>query len=90
MVFMVERSLPGISSTQLAGAQQAAIQTSEQFSQQGTPVRYLRSTFVPAEDRCLCLFEAPSQETVRQVNEAAGLPFTRIVEAMHLPRPDGA
>lgn len=90
MVYMVERSLPGISNEQLAGAQQAAIRTADQFSQRGTPVRYLRSTFVPAESRCLCLFEAASSETVRQVNEAAGLPFTRIVEALHLPRPDAA
>lgn len=90
MVYMVERSLPGISNEQLAGAQKAAIATAEQFSREGTPVRYLRSTFVPAEHRCLCLFEAPSGEAVRQVNEAAGLPFTRIVEALHLPRPDNA
>ena len=88
MVYMVERSLPGISNEQLAGAQQAAIRTADEFSRQGTPVRYLRSTFVPAESRCLCLFEAGSDEAVRQVNEAAGLPYTRIVEALHLPRPE--
>lgn len=90
MVYMVERSLPGISHTQLAGAQQAAITTSDQFTQNGTAVRYLRSTFVPGEDRCFCLFEAPSEQSVREVNEAAGLPYTRIVEALHLPRPDKA
>jgi hypothetical protein len=87
MVYMVERSLPGISAEQLAAAQQAAIHTSDQFSGQGVKVRYLRSTFVPAEGRCMCLFEAESGEAVQQVNEAAGLPFTRIVEALHLPRP---
>ncbi|MGQ0735429.1 MAG: DUF4242 domain-containing protein [Acidobacteriota bacterium] len=88
MVYMVERSLPGITSEQLAGAQQAAIRTSEQFSSSGTQVRYLRSTFVPAESRCLCLFEAASGDAVKRVNEAAGLPFDRIVEAQHLPRPE--
>lgn len=88
MVYMVERSLPGITQPQLAGAQQAAISTADQFSAKGTPVKYLRSTFVPAEDRCLCLFEASSADAVREVNEAAGLPFTRIVEAMHLPKPE--
>lgn len=89
MVYMVERSLPGITPDQLAGAQQAAIETSDRHTQQGGDVRYLRSTFVPAEGRCLCLFEAGSEDAVRKVNEEAGLPFTRIVEAMHLPRPDG-
>jgi hypothetical protein len=88
MVYMVERSLPGISSEQLADAQQAAIRTADQFSRQGTPVRYLRSTFIPAESRCFCLFEASSDEAVKQVNDAAGLPYSRIVEALHLPRPD--
>ena len=88
MVYMVERSLPGISHAQLAGAQQAAIQTADRFAQSGTPVQYLRSTFVPAEGRCLCLFEAASEEAVRKVNEEAGLPFTSIVEAMHLPKPE--
>jgi hypothetical protein len=83
-VYMVERDLPGISIEQLAGAQQAAIHTSRQFSEDGKPVRYIRSTFVPGEDRCACLFEAPDPATVREVNDAAGLPYRRIVEALDL------
>jgi len=46
-VYMVERSLPGISMEALAGAQRAAIATSERLSAAGAPVRYLRSTFLP-------------------------------------------
>ena len=57
-VYMVERDLPGITMDQLAAAQQAAIQTSEQFTAEGKPVRYIRSMFVPEEARCMCLFEA--------------------------------
>ena len=84
-VYMVERSLPGITGEQLGAAQQAAISTSQQFTNRGKPVRYLRSTFVPGEARCMCLFEAPSPEMVKEVNETANLPFTRIVEALDLP-----
>jgi hypothetical protein len=69
----------------LAGAQQAAIATSQQFSVAGKPVRYLRSVFVPGESHCMCLFEAPAAELVKEVNEAAQLPYTRIVEALDLP-----
>lgn len=83
-VYMVERNLPGITLEQLGGAQKAAITTSQQFTQQGKAVRYLRSTFVPGEAHCMCLFEAPNPTVVKEVNEAAKIPFSRIVEAMDL------
>ncbi|MDP3717497.1 MAG: DUF4242 domain-containing protein [Acidobacteriota bacterium] len=83
-VYMVERDLAGITMTALGGAQQAAITTSQRFTADGTPVRYIRSTFVPGESRCMCLFDAQSADDVRKVNEAAKLPFTRIVEALDL------
>jgi hypothetical protein len=83
-VYMVDRSLPGITMDQLGGAQQAAIRTSQQFTSQGKSVRYIRSTFLPEESRCMCLFEAPNSKLVEEVNKAAGLPFTRIVEAKDL------
>lgn len=83
-VYMVERNLPGITNEQLAGAQEAAIASSQKSTSSGTPVRYIRSTFVPGESRCLCLFEAGHGDAVRDVNESAGLPFTRIVEALDL------
>lgn len=83
-VYLVERDLPGITLEQLAGAQKAAIQTSEEFSAQGKAVRYIRSTYVPGEARVMCLFEAPDAQRVKEVNEAAQVPFTRIVEALDL------
>lgn len=83
-VYMVDRDLPGVGMEGLAGAQKAAIETSERFQTEGKSVRYIRSTFVPGEAHCMCLFEASSPELVREVNEAAGIPFTRIVEAMDL------
>jgi hypothetical protein len=81
---MVDRQLPGITMDKLAGAQQAAISTSQQFTNQGKAVRYIRSTFVPGEAHCMCLFEAPNAELVKEVNETAKLPFTRIIEALDL------
>lgn len=83
-VFMADRDLPGITMDQLAAAQKAAIDTSQRFTAEGRPVRYLRSMFVPTEAHCMCLFEAGDAETVRAVNEAAKIPFTRIVEAADL------
>jgi len=83
-VYMVERDLTGITMPQLAGAQAAAISTSRKFTADGIAVRYIRSTFVPGEARCMCLFDATSADDVKKVNEAAQLPFTRIVEALDL------
>ena len=83
-VYMVERDLPGITMEQLGAAQKAAIETGKQFTADGKNVRYIRSVFVPGESKCMCLFEAASPDLVREVNEAAQIPFTRIKEAMDL------
>jgi hypothetical protein len=79
--YMVERSLPGFSEDQLPGAAGAAKSATEEMSREGTPVRYLRSTFVPQEEKCFCLFEGESESSVRAAQERAGLPYDRIVEA---------
>ena len=47
-------------------------------------MRYIRSTFVPGEAKCMCLFEAPSPQVVKELNDKAQLPYSRIVEAMDL------
>ena len=83
-VYMVERDLPGIEMDQLAAAQKAAIETSNQFTAGGKPVRYIRTTFVPGEAHCMCLFEASNAEDVKEVNQKANIPFTRVVEALDL------
>lgn len=83
-VYMVERSLKGIAMSDLAAAQQAAIATSKRFSAEGTPVRYIRSTFVPESGACMCLFEASGADAVKKVNEAAKIPFDRVTEALDL------
>ncbi len=82
--YMVERDLKGIAMDDLAGAQKAAIATAEQMRQQGSDVRYLRSTFAPEDGRCMCLFDASSEADVKRLNEEAGLPYDRIVPAMDL------
>lgn len=81
---MVDRDLPGVTMDQLGAAQKAAIETGKKFTEAGKNVRYIRTTFVPGEAHCMCLFEADNADLVREVNEAAQIPFTRIVEAMDL------
>jgi Protein of unknown function (DUF4242) len=82
--YIADRDLPGITLDQLAAAQKAAIETSQHFAEEGKPVRYVRTAWVPSESHVMCMFEAEDAQTVRDVNEAAGIPFTRILEAMDL------
>ena len=79
--YLVERSLPGITGEQLKAAASRAKATAAQMTENGTPVRYLRSIFIPGEEKCYCLFDGPSPDVVGEVNETAQVPFERIFEA---------
>ena len=83
-VYMVDRNLPGMTKDQFEAAKKAAVDASQKMSAQGKTVRYIRSTYVPSEGHCMCLFEASKSEHVKELNEAAKLPFSRIVEAQDL------
>ena len=82
--YLVERHLPKFNSDQLIAAAGRAKSVTAQMTQEGTPVRYLRSFFIPGEEKCFCLFDGPSASAVQQANERAELPFERIVEAIHV------
>lgn len=86
--YMVERHLPGITSDQLSAAAARAKSTTAQMSEEGTPIRYLRSTFVPSEEKCYCLFDGPSADMVEQANKRADIPYERVVEAIHIASED--
>lgn len=86
--YLVERHLPGFTTDQLPVAASAAKSATEQMAAEGIPVRYLRSTFVPGEDKCYCLFDGPSPDIVEEANERAGLPYERIVEAAPIAAED--
>lgn len=83
-VFMVERDLKGISMADVGGAQQAAIKTAQAMTAQGIKITYIRSTFAPADGRCMCLFDAASDTDVRRLNDTAGLPYHSVVAALDL------
>ncbi len=83
-VYMVERSLKGISMEDLGGAQKAAISKAAEMTAAGTEVKYIRSTFAPDDGRCMCLFESDSADTVRRLNDEAGIPYDGVVEALDL------
>jgi hypothetical protein len=87
--YMVERVLPRATLAEVAALRRAVEEACRAFAAEGRPVRYVRSTFTPGDSRCLCLFEAPTAALVQAVNEAAQIPFNRIVLAVDLG-PDGS
>lgn len=86
--YMVERHLPGITAEQLTAAARRAKKTTAEMTQQGTPVRYLRSIFIPGEEKVFCLFEGPTEQSVKDANDRAEIPFQRVVEALHIAAED--
>ncbi len=85
--FAVKRSLPGISMEELAQAQKLAIETTEQMSEDGMPVKYIRSNFYPEDSTCTCLFESDAARIVEKANVDAGIPFDEVVEVVDIPHP---
>lgn len=83
-VYIVERDLKGINMDALGAAQKAAIAKAAQMAAQGTAIRYIRSTFAPEDGRCMCLFDAASATDVMRLNDEAGLPYHRVVQALDL------
>ncbi len=82
--YVVERHLPNFTGEMVAAAAKRAKQTTAAMTREGTPVRYMRSIFIPGEDKCYCLFEGDSADTVRQANERADLPVESISEALSI------
>ena len=62
-----------------------ARQAAEELTREGTPVRFLRSIFVPEDETCLYLYEASSAAAVRDALGRAALLFDRVVEAVPTP-----
>ena len=75
--YLVElrRSDAGWEAVELAGSEPGACG-------EGTPVRFLRTIFVPEDETCFLLYEGPSVEAVREATRRAAIPTEHIVEAV--------
>ncbi len=83
-IYMVERDPIGMSLERLDEMQQVVVVMSQRFTEDGRPVKYLRSVYIPSQSQCLSFFESASAAFVRDVNEASQVPFTRIVQVIDL------
>ena len=86
--YIVERILPNFTADQLKAAARLAKETTAEMTAEGTPIRYMRSFFVPGEDKCFCLFDGPSAAVVQEANDRAQLPYVRISDGIHVESSD--
>ena len=63
------------------GAQRARL-AAQQLTCEGTPVRYVRSIFVPEDETCFYLYEAATVDAVREATRRAALSVDRVAEAV--------
>ncbi|MGH3103461.1 MAG: nickel-binding protein [Gaiellaceae bacterium] len=78
--YRVELQLPNAGAATLAAAGERARSAAEQLTREGIPVRWVRVVYVPEDDSCFLVFEAPSSEAVVEASRRAALQHERIEE----------
>jgi hypothetical protein len=76
--YLVEHYRPGLDVDTLREWADRVRAAAAELERQGKPVRYVRSTIVPADEALLCTLEATSAELVREAYARAGVPFERL------------
>jgi uncharacterized protein DUF4242 len=80
--FLVEHYRPGSTVDDLRRWASQVQDAAAELERSGRPVRYVRSTIVPADDSVLCVLEAADEELVRETYARAGLTFERLSTAV--------
>jgi Nickel responsive protein SCO4226-like len=80
--FLVELYVSRVDRASVEAGAERARRAAESLTAEGTPVRYLRSIFVPEDETCFYLYEAASVEAVREAARRAALRFERVAEAV--------
>jgi hypothetical protein len=85
--FVAEQYLPADGAAAAACGADAAGRAAEQLTREGTPVQFVRSIFVPADETCFHLYLAESIEAVHAAAGRAALRLDRVSEALSHPGP---
>ena len=81
--FLVEAYEPrGRGAEALSALEARARAAATELSRSGSRTRYVRTMFLPEDELCLHIFEAPSREAVLEAARIAGLADARITEAV--------
>lgn len=87
--YLVEVYLPRSRAHEARDIGRRARAAAEELAREGVPVRYVRTTFLPDDETCFHLFEAPAPAAVEEVSRRAALGSARIVPAIESSRPAG-
>jgi Protein of unknown function (DUF4242) len=82
--YLVELDPPQTEWTDIQALSTRSRAASDELSDDGTPVRFLRSVFVPEDATVYLLFEAASEAAVREAAARAGLGVGLVVGALRL------
>jgi hypothetical protein len=80
--FLVEVFTPRAAAGKLASAERRAAVAATQLSTADVAVRYVRSTYIPDDEICFFVFDAPSERDAALVAQRAGLDPIRVVEVV--------
>jgi Protein of unknown function (DUF4242) len=80
--YLVEHYEPGTSADDLSRSARDVRRAAAELAKEGRAVRYLRSTIVPGDEAFMAVFDAPSEELVREAYARAGVSFDRITRAI--------
>ena len=80
--FVVELYIARTNAAAMRGAARRARLAAQELAALGTPVRYMRSIFVPEDETCFLLYEAASPDAVRGAVARADLPTDRVAEVI--------
>jgi hypothetical protein len=82
--YVVQRKLAGVTPEELTGAGLRAKTCCAEMTDEGTPVRWIRSYFLPETEETHCYFEGDNADIIKEANERAQIPFASISEVMEL------
>ena len=88
--YLVEHYRPGASFDDLNAAVRDVRLAAAEMARQKRPVRCVHCTIVPSDEALLALFEAASEDLVRDVYAQAGIPCERITGAISMTSSKGA
>lgn len=74
----MERYWPGVGRADLVRAEERLSGAADELRRDGIPIRILSSTWIPADEVVLTLFEAGEEDDVLEVARRGGYPFDRM------------
>ena len=80
--YLVEAFVPRLRGSEVRKAARRARAAAEELAGEGTPIRYVRTTFLPDDETCFYVFVAPSAAVVEELGRRASLAGIRIVKVV--------